>query len=172
MSAMPFFHLHSRLSLTTLLVPFASLLLAACATTGSPNPQQAASNDDTDAPAYRTGTAKASFPEFNGPQIVFAPESSDLPDNATQLLDEIAAKLKADPQANVVLIGHTEDMGSSEMSIAVSGRCARAVSLALIKRGAKPMQIRTLARGNDRGLLSVRKAISRVDIVVVNSNSL
>lgn len=169
---MPFFRLHSRPSLTALLVPLACLLLAACASTGRTNPQQATNNDDADAPTYRTGTAKASSPEFNGPQIVFAPESSDLPDNAAQLLDEIAAKLRADPQSNVILIGHTEDMGSSEMSIAVSGRCARAVSLALIKRGAKPMQIRTLARGNDRGLLSVRRAVSRVDIVMVDSSSL
>ena len=52
------------------------------------------------------------------------------------MLDDIAAKLKANPDVNVLLIGHTEDVGSVEFAVAVAGRCTQAVSQALIKRGA------------------------------------
>jgi|GEM_PF-3434614 len=155
-----------------------ALLLQACTTTG---PQQAENGASTPLPtaskaqSQRSPIAAANekvAPEFTGPQIVFAQDSAEVPRNAGPLLDDIAAKLKADPLANVVLVGHTEDLGSTEFSMAVASKCTQAVGQALIKRGARPSQIRMQPRGRDQVAAkrctsnACKKQMRRVDIVM------
>lgn len=152
-----------------------SLLLSACATTQGPPGPGAAADDDAPAPlAARPHQPQPQplpvAPPFDGPQVVFAPGSSEVPITAAPVLDNVAAKLRADPLVNVVLVGHTEDLGSAEFAVAVSGRCIRAVGQELIKRGARPSQIRMLARGYENSPRRCDKACQRrmrhVDIVL------
>jgi outer membrane protein OmpA-like peptidoglycan-associated protein len=157
------------------------VLLQACTTTGGPSAQRPDAGDPTQIATkpqssrlpIPPATADNAEPDFKGPQIVFAPGSAEVPRNADALLDDIAAKLKADPLVNVKLIGHTEDMGSTEFSVAVAGRCTQAVGQALIKRGARPNQIRMVPRGHDKiarrcTTAACKKQMRRVDIVMSN----
>jgi outer membrane protein OmpA-like peptidoglycan-associated protein len=156
-----------------------ALLLQACTTTGGPATK--ASTDGETAvkgqpQAHRTpvppALIEAAEPDFKGPQVVFAPGSAELPRTASSVLDDIAAKLKADPLVNVMLVGHTEDLGSSEFSMAVASKCTQAVGQALIKRGARPSQIRMQPRGHEKTVAkrctsaACKKQMRRVDIVL------
>lgn len=156
-----------------------ALLLQGCATTGTSTAQADLDGENplkSQPQAHRTSlppaVTKATEPEFAGPQVVFTPGSSELPRTAGPLLDDIAAKLKADPLVNVVLIGHTEDLGSTEFSVAVATRCAQTVGQALIKRGARPSQVRMQPRGHSKTAArqctsaSCKKQMRRVDIVM------
>lgn len=161
-----------------------ALLLQACTTTGdntSVRPQAAADKPGNAKAASlsqgpRTPSDAAPAPGetagFEGPQVVFTPGSSEVPRTATPTLDDVAAKLKADPLVNVVLVGHTEDLGSAEFSVAVATRCTQAVSQALVKRGARPSQIRMQPRGHSKTVarqcttVACKKQMRRVDIVM------
>ena len=152
-----------------------TLLLAACNTQNVRQAEQApaALNTSTITTARTPAPAQeAPAPEFDGPRVVFAPGSSELPRTAAPVLDNIAAKLKADPLVNVVLVGHTEDVGSAEFSVAVATRCAQAVGQALVKRGVRPSQIRMQPRGHSKTAsrqcttAACKKQMRRVDIVM------
>lgn len=155
-----------------------ALILQGCTTTGDTTalrPQTSTDNTDTlqsQAPSARLAAIDKAEPDFKGPQVIFSPGSSEVPRNAAPVLDNIAAKLKADPLVNVVLVGHTEDLGSTEFSVAVATRCAQAVGQALIKRGARPSQVRLQPRGNEKFSAkhctsnACKKQLRRVDIVM------
>jgi outer membrane protein OmpA-like peptidoglycan-associated protein len=155
-----------------------ALLLQACTTTGPQQPDKT-----TEAtPSYGRAQSQripATAPvgekadaEFKGPQVVFSQDSSEVPRSAGPMLDDIASKLKADPLVNVVLVGHTEDLGSTEFSMAVASKCTQAVGQALIKRGARPSQIRMQPRGREQITAkrctgnACKKQMRRVDIVM------
>ncbi|MBY0340904.1 MAG: OmpA family protein [Rhodocyclaceae bacterium] len=152
-----------------------TLLLAACNTQ---NVRQAEHAPATSSPSASTAlrsplpAAEAPALEFDGPRVVFAPGSSELPRTAAPVLNEVAAKLKSDPLVNVVLVGHTEDVGSAEFSVAVATRCAQAVGQALVKRGVRPSQIRMQPRGHSKtaarqcSTAACKKQMRRVDIVM------
>jgi OOP family OmpA-OmpF porin len=156
-----------------------ALLLQGCTTTGGPVTR---AGTDSDTPpknppqAHRNplppALMEAPEPAFQGPQVVFIPGSAEVPRTAGPVLDGIAAKLKADPLVNVVLVGHTEDLGSTEFSVAVATRCTQAVGKALIKRGARPSQIRMQPRGHEKTAAkrctsaSCKRQMRRVDIVM------
>ena len=153
-----------------------ALLLQACTTT---SPQRTPTDNEV-APKPQSQRAATTpiaaveppAPDFGGPQVVFAPGSSEVPRTASPVLDDVAAKLKADPLVNVVLVGHTEDLGSTEFSMAVASKCTRAVGQALIKRGARPSQIRMQPRGHSKTAArqctsaACKKQMRRVDIVM------
>lgn len=155
-----------------------ALLLQACTTTG---PQRAQVDSEAAAPPqarHEVATPTAAIaplpviPPFDGPQVIFPPGSADIPRTAAPVLDDVAAKLKADPLVSVVLVGHTEDLGSMEFSVAVASKCAQAVGQALIKRGARPSQIRMMPRGHQKTAAkrctsaACKKQMRRVDIVM------
>lgn len=155
-----------------------ALLLQACTTTGPQQPDKTAEATPTYGkaqsqrlPATASASEKADA-EFTGPQVVFSQDSAEVPRSAGPMLDDIASKLKADPLVNVVLVGHTEDLGSTEFSMAVASKCTQAVGQALIKRGARPSQIRMQPRGRDQVATkrctstACKKQMRRVDIVM------
>lgn len=170
------------MTVSTLRILCLSLLLQACASTQGPistneqppiKPPINANKAGPKAAIANTATSNNESAEvpFDGPQVVFALGSAEVPPTAAPIIEDIAAKLKADPLVNVVLIGRTEDMGSTEFSVAVASKCAQAVSQALIKRGARPSQIRLLARGYEKtakrcSTVACRKSQRRVDIVL------
>ena len=163
-------------------IPYLSalaLLLQACTTTGdnaTVRPQaETQVKPKTQQQPLRTslaGEIAAQAEAFIGPQVIFAPGSSEVPHTAAPTLDDVALKLKTDPQVNVMLVGYTEDLGSAEFSVAVASRCAQAVSQALLKRGARPSQIRLQPRGHSKTIArqctttACKKQMRRVDIVM------
>lgn len=155
-----------------------ALLLQACTTTGDSTAVRAQAETQGEAvqksqhPPPAAALATSTATAFDGPQVVFAPGSSEVPRSSAPVLDDIAAQLKADPLVNVVLVGHTEDLGSAEFSVAVATRCAKAVGQALLKRGARSSQIRMQPRGHSKTAArqcttaACKKQLRRVDIVM------
>lgn len=150
-----------------------AFLMQACVSTPTAPEQQAMAPPAPVSQTLADTPSEERAPEnsFTGPQVVFSPGSVEVPRNAAPVLEEIASKLKADPLVNVVLVGHTEDLGSTEFSVAVASKCAQAVSRALVKRGARSNQIRLLARGHEKAArrctsAACRKKQRRVEIVL------
>ncbi len=63
--------------------------------------------------------------------LEFRPGSSELGDGPFQTLDDLAAWLAANPEATVVLVGHSDNVGGLEDNIRLSERRAAAVVAAL-----------------------------------------
>ena len=64
--------------------------------------------------------------------IYFDTAKADLKPESRAALDEIAALLAADPGLGLVVVGHTDNVGSLDNNMALSGRRAEAVARALI----------------------------------------
>lgn len=131
----------------------ACALLQACA---SQSPQQVSQSraHSTDVVVHDTQIAQAGSPSTLDSelikardQILFVPGALDIPSSAEVLLDRVAMHLKNDMQAAALLVGHTENLGSTELAVAVSERYVMQVKKALLKRGVRPAQVRTIARG-------------------------
>ncbi len=64
--------------------------------------------------------------------IHFDSDKADLKAESRPALDEIASLLAADPALGLVVVGHTDNVGSLDYNMALSGRRAEAVAQALI----------------------------------------
>lgn len=74
--------------------------------------------------------------------VRFTQETLAVPGGAGEVLDDIAARLKADKRLDVVLVGHADISGSREYSVALSDKRLSAVEAELLQRGVKKAQIR------------------------------
>ncbi len=136
----------------SLVICLAASLLQACAT-----PQPVAKPDkvvpatsmavEPAAPESKASALEAALTQAEY-QILFASDVPEIPPRAEKMLDQIAQKLKVDLQNSAMLIGHTENLGSTELAVAVSEKYVNEVKKALLKRGVKSSQLRMLARGN------------------------
>lgn len=86
--------------------------------------------------------------------VTFAKNSTKVKKKFRLPLKEIAQKLKADPQMNVHLAGHTDARGSSKFNKKLAMKRAKAVKAALVKMGVKRKQIITESFGKEH-LLAV-----------------
>jgi outer membrane protein OmpA-like peptidoglycan-associated protein len=103
-----------------------------------------------------TGTstaAKQAAPEAARPSaennIFFSRMSAEMPIEADEPIHRYAEMLKADPHLNLLLIGHTEPLGSQEYCIALASRRTHVVAMELVKLGVRPLQIREHPQGCD-----------------------
>jgi outer membrane protein OmpA-like peptidoglycan-associated protein len=67
--------------------------------------------------------------------LVFAPGSAQLEGGAFASINDLAAWLEARPEARLVLVGHTDDIGSLETNVKVSRLRAEAVRQKLLAQG-------------------------------------
>ena len=74
--------------------------------------------------------------------ILFAFNSSTLSDEAKAALTEFAEVLKATPDADVAILGHTDNVGSEKANQSVSEKRAKAVAEHLTKQGVAATQIK------------------------------
>ena len=77
------------------------------------------------------------FP-FNSDQVLPAGRSN---------LDELAASLQRYPETEVLIVGHTDDVGSDTYNMGLSLRRAESSKNYLVSRGIAPNRIRTSGRG-------------------------
>lgn len=80
--------------------------------------------------------------------VQFDANSARLSNIAKAKLDEVALKMKEDPDARALVIGYTDNRGSDAANLRMSERRAQAVKDYLVQRhGIDPNRIRTEGRG-------------------------
>lgn len=112
------------------------------------------------APAIAAGsvTALSSFLDGKMPvpqrfvidDLRFSPDSADVEPGTRQVLDDVAAVLRAHPKANIRIEGHTDATGSAEANRILSQSRADVTKRYLSERGVDPGHIETLGSGADR----------------------
>ncbi len=84
------------------------------------------------------------FP-FNSDQVLPAGRSN---------LDELAQSLQRYPETEVLIVGHTDDVGSDTYNMGLSLRRAESSKNYLVSRGIQPGRIRTSGRGETEPIAS------------------
>jgi outer membrane protein OmpA-like peptidoglycan-associated protein len=85
-------------------------------------------------------------PETN---VFFATGSHAISSETRAQLTAVVEKLKARPRADITLVGHTDDTGSSELNIALAQKRVAAVASELQSMGIPSRQIRRISYGNE-----------------------
>jgi outer membrane protein OmpA-like peptidoglycan-associated protein len=86
--------------------------------------------------------------------ILFGFDSSELSSSARANLSDLAASLQEYPNTDVVIVGHTDSVGSDEYNQRLSERRADATGSYLISRGVSPSRVTTLGRGESEPVAS------------------
>jgi adhesin transport system outer membrane protein len=79
--------------------------------------------------------------------IHFESDSARITADSRKVLEEIAARLKAAPDTQVKIIGHTDDTGGAEHNLRLSRERARSVADALIENGIRADRLTAVGRG-------------------------
>lgn len=93
--------------------------------------------------------ASVEAPAANVSSVFFAEDSDRVEGPARRKLQEAAERLKSRRRSDVTLIGHAEDKGSTELSIALAQKRVDAVAEVLEGFGVWPRQIRRVSYGNE-----------------------
>jgi peptidoglycan-associated lipoprotein len=103
--------------------------------------------------------------------VNFAFDSSDLSEGMLNILKENAAFLKANPNANIVVEGHTDERGTTQYNLALGQRRAVRVKEYYVQLGVASKRIATISYGeempvdtrqNEAGFTRNRRAETKV----------
>ena len=152
---MPFAKFAGYPSCFCLAIAFA---LSACTTVEKPSRAsdsgKAAATQPARTAAYsgRQGAAKPTpfADEEESRTVYFASSDATIDSQGAEVLRQNALKLKEDTQLVVVLVGHTDNLGSSAYNLAVADRRTEAVSERLRSLGVARSQIRRLPVGSEQ----------------------
>ncbi|TFH85358.1 OmpA family protein [Billgrantia azerbaijanica] len=93
-------------------------------------------------------------PEFEpvvlSSDVNFAFDSAELRPEASTRLDEVAARLRENPEITVTIEGHTDSVGSNEYNRDLSQRRADSVRDYLVSQGIAANRMRTIGYGEER----------------------
>lgn len=89
---------------------------------------------------------------FNNQSIFFAYDSSDISDEAIDILKYKIAVLQRHPQFTVQIEGHCDEWGTIEYNLALGDRRACAARDFMIESGIDPQRIQTISYGKERPL--------------------
>ena len=82
--------------------------------------------------------------------VYFAFDSSEITSQAAGVLNQHASLLSSNPNAGVVIAGHTDERGSREYNIALGERRAQAARDYLAAQGVAANNIRVISYGEER----------------------
>ena len=88
--------------------------------------------------------------ELTFEDVYFDFDRSTLRPEALRLLDDAIAKLQANPTRNIVIEGHTCNIGTAEYNLALGDRRASAVRDYLVSRGVPAARLETRSFGEER----------------------
>ena len=105
--------------------------------------------------------------------VLFAPGKADVGPGAQRSIDKLAEFLRAYPKRNVLIEGHTDNLGNEDFNIKLSQQRADSVRDLLIARGVSPQRIRTKGYGPkfpvvDNESAAGRQQNRRVEVLVLN----
>ncbi len=88
--------------------------------------------------------------KINISDILFDTGKTDIKPNYAELLKKLASKLREYPEVDIIVEGHTDDVGTREFNLKLSEDRARKVVSELIRGGVKPDKISYVGYGPDR----------------------
>jgi len=105
--------------------------------------------------------------------VLFAPGKAEVGPGAQRSIDKLAEFLRAYPKRNVLIEGHTDNLGNEDFNIKLSQQRADSVRDLLIARGVSPQRIRTKGYGPkfpvvDNESAAGRQQNRRVEVLVLN----
>jgi outer membrane protein OmpA-like peptidoglycan-associated protein len=105
--------------------------------------------------------------------VLFAPGKADVGPGAQRSIDKLAEFLRTYPKRNVLIEGHTDNLGNEDFNIKLSQQRADAVRDLLVARGVSPQRIRTKGYGPkfpvvDNESAAGRQQNRRVEVLVLN----
>lgn len=105
--------------------------------------------------------------------VLFAPGKADVGPGAQRSIDKLADFLKAYPKRNVMIEGHSDNLGNEDFNVKLSQQRADAVREVLVARGIAPQRIRTKGYGPkfpvvDNDSAAGRQQNRRVEVLVLN----
>jgi peptidoglycan-associated lipoprotein len=155
-----------------------AVLLAACSTVDPSSPAVGAASSGepaarTSAPTTRQAKGKPTpFADAEASRTVyFASSDATIDSLGGEVLRQNAQKLKEDSTLLVVLVGHTDNLGSAAYNLAVADRRTEAVSERLRSLGVPRNQIRRLPVGSEESSKqkcdseTCRRLMRRVELV-------
>jgi outer membrane protein OmpA-like peptidoglycan-associated protein len=103
--------------------------------------------------------------------LYFVEGSDDLTEESKQTLEQVFADLAKRPVRDIVIVGHTDAVGSDQYNDALAKKRADAVSALLVGRGVAPGDIVAIGRGKRDLLIPTPVGIAeprnrRVEVVV------
>ena len=129
------------------------LVISGCAskgeTTSGAGPRGGSDSHGSSGPGTgSTGRTGASGVREN--ILYFAYDSDEMDADLLPIVQQWADYMAAHPKAKVRLEGHADERGTPEYNVALGERRAKAVRVALIKRGVKAEQISIVSFGEER----------------------
>jgi outer membrane protein OmpA-like peptidoglycan-associated protein len=105
--------------------------------------------------------------------VLFAPGRAEVGPGAQRSIDKLAEFLRAYPRRNVLIEGHTDNLGNEDSNIKLSQQRADAVRDLLTARGISPQRIRTKGYGPkfpvvDNDSAAGRQQNRRVEVLVLS----
>ena len=109
--------------------------------------------------------------------ILFDFNAADLKSNAKTNIQNLATSMKNNPETNIMIIGHTDDVGSDSYNYGLSQRRAESVRSYAVAQGISSSRLTTVGKGeaepiadntSESGLSQKR----RVEIVIVANEKL
>ncbi|MCB1181923.1 OmpA family protein [bacterium] len=105
--------------------------------------------------------------------VSFATNSDELTPESFAVLEKVVESLKAYPEVNIEIQGHTDSTGSAEYNLDISSRRAVTVRLFLVGRGIASSRLTAVGYGEgqpiaDNGTREGRAANRRVELVRTN----
>lgn len=82
--------------------------------------------------------------------VYFAFDSSEITSQAANVLNQHASLLSSNPNAGVVIAGHTDERGSREYNVALGERRAQAARNYLAAQGVAVNNVRVISYGEER----------------------
>lgn len=148
---------------TKLVLSCLSLLLAILTGCAAPNPQNGVSINQTSRGVEIRSTDS----------ILFDSGKYDIKPSGVAFLDRVAELLKTKTRNNVVIEGHTDNVGRNDFNQELSEMRALLVMKALIDRGVAKHRIKAVGFGIDRPIADNsteegRKLNRRTDIIILN----
>jgi outer membrane protein OmpA-like peptidoglycan-associated protein len=105
--------------------------------------------------------------------VLFAPGKAEVGPGGQRSIDKLAQFLKAYPKRNVVIEGHSDNVGNEEFNVKLSQQRADAVRDLLVSRGVAAQRIQTKGYGPkfpvvDNDTAAGRQQNRRVEVLVLN----
>ena len=79
--------------------------------------------------------------------ILFDFDSADLRSNARGSLGDLVASLENNPNTDILIVGHTDAVGSDSYNQGLSERRAESAAAYLMRQGLNPQRVSTIGRG-------------------------
>ncbi len=115
--------------------------------------QAAAPEKDNDRPPSTQIQKVAPFPERKF-LIYFQYNSNELPGEAFETLNRLAAFMQQSPGASISIKGYTDSTGSKSYNVSVSEFRANTIKIYLVGKGIDPARIKTIGLGSENPIAS------------------